>query len=935
MRGRDNNLKIVNNNANLNDKNDNKSQKENKELKLKIERIYQTEFEDGITSILTESESIFINKYLSKIRLVQSEIIQKLLLEDKSIKDFLKVQEEKIMDKYFTTKKYLLKIHNEFKKNFKFIDFLTKFRKHCKNCSSSPIHNCGNKLIIVREINEIKYVFCSSCKEVYLGKSLILFCKHCQVDYFSSVVNTNEEMDYQPATWENYHCGSLMNEQMLCIKCKDFMFIRLSDNNLYCRTCKFVSDPLKIVWICAFCKKEFQSRAEIYNSMKFKIIKNTIKEALLNKVLALPTYTKCCVNDKTITFKHKLTCKGDLYLCELYKKPILVCSKCKSIISIVGFLWTCPLCSNLFLDEDKKIVKSQVSTTETNKNNESSNSSNKMSKSNTLSNFDEDKDSKQPYIKKNINANINQKRESNFEKIGNQGDDKFKRNNSVYKYSNTNFKNNLIENNKKSSLIEIEEEDNNDVIIDKTNLNRTTNIHTEDDNKANKVEKIFSESLTNFKSSKFIESINSISKENSNLKVINNDKFKFNLFLNKTPEATRKFANINIAVENNCNSSRLHNGIDITGAHSNRSNNNSDSNLTNNVVSSNMLIYSPIQKIDLVSENKRSPVAIYEKVKTPRSSTINIEFNSSKILNPNVIEIQSNHKNINPFELNEKENFDNFNIDDFKILQSIGEGSFGVIYSCQNIHSKDIFALKKIIVNTEKEMELFISEYELVRKINHKNILTIYGMSNKTLDFSTRVLYILMELSQTDWDKEIRSRNKINNLYKEVELISLLKQIVSSLSFLQENGISHRDIKPQNILVFPDQIYKVGDFGEAKEVKIAKKQMATLRGTELYMSPVLFSTLKSSEKNNVEHNIYKSDVFSLGYCILYAATLSFKILYDLRNVNNQKNVVNIIKNYLLKKYSNRFIELIARMIDVSEVIRFDFFELNNYLNLNF
>jgi serine/threonine protein kinase len=277
----------------------------------------------------------------------------------------------------------------------------------------------------------------------------------------------------------------------------------------------------------------------------------------------------------------------------------------------------------------------------------------------------------------------------------------------------------------------------------------------------------------------------------------------------------------------------------------------------------------------------------------------------------------------------------NFNVDEYKIIQSIGEGSFGIIYACENIYNKERYALKKIIVNTEEELELFISEFDLIRKVKHKHILNIYGMSKKVLDFSTRVLYIIMELSVSDWDREIKARYKSNGFYKEQELVTMLKQIVEALAFLQGHGISHRDIKPQNILVFPNQVFKIADFGEAKEVKIAKKQMETLRGTELYMSPILFSALRTSDKNNVEHNPYKSDVFSLGYCILYAATLSFKVLYDIRNVNNQKNILNIIKNYLAKKYSSKLVELIARMVDVSEVMRFDFIELNNYLNMNF
>jgi len=274
-------------------------------------------------------------------------------------------------------------------------------------------------------------------------------------------------------------------------------------------------------------------------------------------------------------------------------------------------------------------------------------------------------------------------------------------------------------------------------------------------------------------------------------------------------------------------------------------------------------------------------------------------------------------------------------IEEFKINSNIGEGSFGVIYSAENLRSREKFAMKKIIVNNDEDLKMFMVEFELVSKYVHKNILSIYGMCNKVLDFSTKVLYILMELANSDWDKEIKNRYKSNSFYSENDLIAILKQIVSALSFLQVKGISHRDIKPQNILVFPNNVYKIADFGEAKEMKQTNKEIETLRGTELYMSPVLFNTLRHTDKNDVKHNAYKSDVFSLGYCILYAATLSFKILYDLRSVTHQKYVVNIIKTYLSKKYSSKFIEFVSKMIDVSEANRFDFVELKNYLNENY
>jgi hypothetical protein len=924
MRGREN-VKIASNTAtNFNPGKDSKPEvKDNKELKAKIEKIYFTEFEEGIGSILTESESVFINKYLSKIKLVLSELIQKAQLEDRGIKEFLKAQDERIIDKYYNTKKYFLKIYNEFKKNPKFVDYLTKFRKHCKSCPDVAVHNCNSKLILVRENNEIKYVFCSGCKDVFLSKSLILFCTTCHIDFFSSQVASNDEIDIQPATWENYHCGSTMNEQMLCLKCKDPLYVRLSDNHLFCKKCKFLSDPLKIIWICAFCRKDFQCQAKIYNPMEFRIIKNTIKEALLNKVAAVPTYNKCCVKDKHTVFFHKNTCRGELYLSEMNKKPILVCAKCKSIISLEGFLWSCPICVNVFLDEDRKAQKSQVSTSETLKNGESLNS-NKMSKSNTLNNFEEEKDSKnqpqQLYVRKNVtsvaqnNCQAAPRRESNFNRIESAKDiERAKaRNHSVYRYSNTGGKNVIEEKPKASNLIQIKEEENEEPCSARPKNVKI--IQPEEQFEEARHASIIKESIPGFNVGK-IKLGNSPQNANSN----------------KTPEFIKKQPiNYSQTATNNeiaGYASRFYEDSEVDSQRGQKKNSifNSDSKeVLNNSSIKNFVAYSPKKRSDY-SDFKRTGLFSNDKPtsKTGKNEQPSMSYGESS-------------KGVSSFDVDGKgDDLQNFNVDEYKIIQSIGEGSFGIIYACENIYNKERYALKKIIVNTEEELELFISEFDLIRKVKHKHILNIYGMSKKVLDFSTRVLYIIMELSVSDWDREIKARYKSNGFYKEQELVTMLKQIVEALAFLQGHGISHRDIKPQNILVFPNQVFKIADFGEAKEVKIAKKQMETLRGTELYMSPILFSALRTSDKNNVEHNPYKSDVFSLGYCILYAATLSFKVLYDIRNVNNQKNILNIIKNYLAKKYSSKLVELIARMVDVSEVMRFDFIELNNYLNMNF
>ena len=211
----------------------------------------------------------------------------------------------------------------------------------------------------------------------------------------------------------------------------------------------------------------------------------------------------------------------------------------------------------------------------------------------------------------------------------------------------------------------------------------------------------------------------------------------------------------------------------------------------------------------------------------------------------------------------------------------------------------------------------------------------IYKLQIKKLDLTTSCLYVLMERAQKDWNIEIRRRAIARKFYKEIEIISILKQITSGLSFLQKNKIAHRDIKPQNILIYPNNIFKIADLGEAKNSMNNKRQMATLRGSELFMSPLLYNGLKYNKKN-IRHNPFKSDMFSLGFCFLYAICLNLRVLEYIREMNNMQNIKNIINKFLDKtKYSNKLMQIIYQMIDLDEDKRFDFEQLEKELKTKF
>ena len=219
------------------------------------------------------------------------------------------------------------------------------------------------------------------------------------------------------------------------------------------------------------------------------------------------------------------------------------------------------------------------------------------------------------------------------------------------------------------------------------------------------------------------------------------------------------------------------------------------------------------------------------------------------------------------------------------------------------------------------------------------NVVNIHGITSNQLDSTTYALYVLMELASTDWEKEILERKKTKKHYTEYELMSILFCLVKSLSILQQQNISHRDIKPQNILILKDsnsnKVYKLADFGEAKELMKDERptNKQTLRGTELYMSPILFYALRGRKKlRYVQHNPYKSDVFSFGLCSLFAATLGFESLCDVRGLKSNISIYVVVEKYLRFKYSDNVINIISKMLDINETTRVDFVQLEREFN---
>ena len=275
----------------------------------------------------------------------------------------------------------------------------------------------------------------------------------------------------------------------------------------------------------------------------------------------------------------------------------------------------------------------------------------------------------------------------------------------------------------------------------------------------------------------------------------------------------------------------------------------------------------------------------------------------------------------------------NLNMSDYQILKIIGNGSYANIYLVKEIKTNKKYAIKKVIIDGEEDLLKFKKTIEIIQtlcpnnKYSENNIIPIYKYVIKKIDITSYSVYLLMPLANCDWNEKIKNKSTI---YDEKSLMKILTSLIKGFSYIQKNKIAHRDIKPANILILNDNEYCITDFGESINVKNDYGSF-DIRGTKNYMSPIL-SKYAGSGIINVKHNIYKSDVYSLGLCFVYAMTKNLNAINDIKKMKDDEIKKFLTKNVLYKNgYSNEFYNILLKMITINENNRYDFIQIENMI----
>ena len=202
--------------------------------------------------------------------------------------------------------------------------------------------------------------------------------------------------------------------------------------------------------------------------------------------------------------------------------------------------------------------------------------------------------------------------------------------------------------------------------------------------------------------------------------------------------------------------------------------------------------------------------------------------------------------------------------DRYEVLGTLGKGGMGVVYRARDLTLDDIVALKvlrsEMLKDDPTHLERFKQEIKLARRITHRNVL-------RTHDFgeSAGTPYISMEYLEGVTLKDL-IKNK-GALPVPVGL-RIAKQMCQGLEAAHHQGVVHRDIKPQNMLILPETgDLKIMDFGIARVQEVKGEPGLTTAGTVMgtpdYMSPEQAQGLAAD---------FRSDIYSLGIVLFEVFT---------------------------------------------------------------
>jgi tetratricopeptide (TPR) repeat protein/predicted Ser/Thr protein kinase len=189
----------------------------------------------------------------------------------------------------------------------------------------------------------------------------------------------------------------------------------------------------------------------------------------------------------------------------------------------------------------------------------------------------------------------------------------------------------------------------------------------------------------------------------------------------------------------------------------------------------------------------------------------------------------------------------------YEILAMLGEGGMGAVYKVRDREVDRLVALKVIrpeLAARPEILQRFKQELILARQVTHKNVIRIFDLGE-----ADGVKFITMDFID---GRDLKSFLKEKGKLPPEQAVKIIAQVCRALDAAHSEGVVHRDLKPQNIMLDSAGRVTVMDFGIARSTELAGMgltQTGALVGTPEYMSP---------EQARAEEVDARSDLFTLG-----------------------------------------------------------------------